>query len=164
MGLPICSAPESICRVGTVVAAGYRCFQNQCAPCPIGTYGTNGISCVNCPPATWSPSSGSTFCNTTFTSTVAGLQSFQIPQSVTKVNVKLWGAGGGGHSRIAGRDLKPSSGGGGGYASCNLTVTPSSIIYFIVGGGGGSLVYLSGAGGVYKFRRKTVSFSNRRCW
>lgn len=155
MGLPICSAPESICRVGTVVAAGYKCFQNQCSPCPIGTYGTNGISCVNCPPATWSPNSGSTFCNTTFTSTVAGLQSFQIPQSVTKVNVKLWGAGGGGHSG-SGIVIRPSSGGGGGYASCNLTVTANSIIYFIVGGGGGSLVDSSGAGGAYKFRRSAL--------
>jgi hypothetical protein len=151
MSIPICSAPESICRVGTTVARGYQCIQSQCSPCPIGSYGTNGISCVDCPRATWSLEVGSTFCNTTFTSTVAGLHSFYIPPFVTKVNVKLWGGGGGGHSFVN-NDLVPSSGGGGGYASCNLTVTEYSTIYYIVGGGGGSLISGSGAGGVHKFR------------
>lgn len=139
MGLPICSAPESICRIGTTVARGFQCIQNSCLPCPIGSYGTNGKSCVGCPRATWSPNNGSTFCNTTFTSIVPGIHSFYIPQFVSKVNVKLWGAGGGGDSSgivTADPDLAPSSGGGGGFVSCNVTVTQGGLIYYLVGGGG----------------------------
>ena len=149
MGLPICSSPDFICRVGSTVAGGYQCIQSQCLPCPIGTYGTNGKSCVSCPRATWSPNNGSTLCNTTFTSVVVGQHSFYIPPFVTKVNVKLWGAGGGGHSGSL--TLRPSSGGGGGYASCNLTVTENSIIYYMVGGGGGGFSGLS-LGGAYNVR------------
>ena len=154
MGLPICSSPDFICRVGSTVAGGFQCIQSQCFPCPVGKYGTNGKSCVSCPRATWSPNNGSTFCNTTFTSVVAGLHSFYIPPFVTKVNVKLWGAGGGGHSSTN-KALVPSSGGGGGYASCNLTVTEDSTIYYQVGGAGGGLSG-SGLGGAYKFRCYTL--------
>lgn len=137
MALPLCAGVDSICRFGSTLAAGYRCVQRICEPCPVGTYGSNGRSCVNCPLATWSTSIRSTFCNTTFEYSKPGAQKFYVPTGVSLISVRLWGGGGGGDS--ASRDLPgfyPNSGGGGGFVSCNMTVSSETYLYLIVAGGG----------------------------
>jgi hypothetical protein len=71
-------------------------------------------------------------------------QAFVVPEGVTSLNVKLWGAGGGG-----GNYSLTNQGGSGGYASGTLTVTPGQELLIIVGGGGGRglLGLVGGAGG-----------------
>src|SRR5262249_3353793 len=54
-------------------------------------------------------------------------QTFVVPDNVTSIFVKLWGAGGSGGS---------GTGGGGGFTSGNLAVTPGETLILIVGGGG----------------------------
>ena len=137
MALPICPGVDSVCRFGSTLAVGYRCVERICEPCPLGSYGSNGRSCVKCPLATWSTSVASTFCNTTFEYSKPGSQKFYIPAGVTRINVKLWGGGGGGGDSLS-KDVtfKPNAGGGGGFVSCNLTVSSETYVYFIVAGGG----------------------------
>lgn len=67
----------------------------------------------------------------TFSYTGSG-QTFTIPEGVTSVDVKVWGAGGGGS------DYSNSyQGGSGGFASGTLSVAPGENLVVIVGGGGG---------------------------
>lgn len=62
-------------------------------------------------------------------------QTFVVPDNVSSIFVKLWGAGGGG--RFGGQ------GGGCGFTSGSLAVTPGETLILIVGGGGS----ISGGGG-----------------
>lgn len=55
-------------------------------------------------------------------------QSFTVPSGVTSLNVKIWGAGGGGSY---------GSGGSGAFISGTLTVTPGQTLIIAVGKGGG---------------------------
>ena len=60
-----------------------------------------------------------------------------IPYGVTKINVKLWG-GGGGSDHSLDLEYPSQAGGGGGYSSCTLDVPMNQEIYVIIAGGGGS--------------------------
>jgi hypothetical protein len=55
--------------------------------------------------------------------------SYTVPAGVTKIRVKMWGAGGGG-----GQSGGP--GGGGAFVEGDLCVTPGEVLTLIVGGGG----------------------------
>ena len=134
----MCSAIDGICRyTSSIVAVGYQCItpSNLCSKCPTGTYGDNGMSCASCPIGTWSQFSGSVFCSRSFTYSKEGGETLYIPREVKKVEVKLFGGGGGGFVGGSAK-WKPGFGGGGGYASCNITVKGDSLMYLIVAGGG----------------------------
>ena len=107
----------------------------------IGTYGTDGKTCSACPYGTWSPNLGQSICSDIFSYSNSGLHKTYIPFGVTKINVKLWGGGGGsdrsdGSDRFSTTSYISRSGGGGGFTSCNITVSSNSSIYIIVAGGG----------------------------
>lgn len=104
-------------------------------------------------------------------------QSWQVPTSITTVQLETWGAEGG--AGLA--NSLPVSGGYGGYAKGNLTVTPGETLYIYVGGkgadssstggfngggtGGGSSgsTYLgSGGGGCSDVRKGGQALSNRQ--
>lgn len=75
----------------------------------------------------------------TFTYSSAGLQTFTVPACVTSLNVKIWGAGGGGGGfDIPFLNLVGGNGGSGAYMSGTLTVTAGSTLYIVVGQGGGT--------------------------
>jgi len=57
---------------------------------------------------------------------------FTVPSSVTAVDLRVWGAGGG----KGNPDLACASGGGGGYAEGTLAVTASQVLHTAVGRGG----------------------------
>jgi len=59
-------------------------------------------------------------------------QTFTVPDGVTSLSVKIWGAGGGG----APPGGASNTGGAGGYTSGTLTVTPGEVLTLIVGQGG----------------------------
>ena len=60
---------------------------------------------------------------------------WQVPDNVYKLNIKMWGAGGGGGSfRSVG--YAGAFGGAGGYSEGTIPVTPRSYLYLAVGGGG----------------------------
>ena len=61
-------------------------------------------------------------------------QTFTVPTGVSRVAVKLWGAGGG--AGIFGRGESHSSGGGGGYTAGFLPVTVGETLTVMVGEGG----------------------------
>lgn len=66
-------------------------------PCPIGTYGTGGVSCHPCPLTTWTTTLAQTACDMKFSfsyATESTIQHLYIPYGVSMINVKLWGAGG----------------------------------------------------------------------
>jgi len=69
-------------------------------------------------------------------------QTWSVPAGVNSINVKLWGAGGGGDWYDASH---LNSGGSGGYVAGTLAVTPLSTINIIVGQGG----YWTGTGSTY---------------
>lgn len=69
-----------------------------------------------------------------------GQFSWTAPAGVTKIMVKMWGAGGGGGIT--------NGGGGGGYIQFYRTVTPSQVIQFTVGQGGAGI---PSAGGIPGF-------------
>jgi hypothetical protein len=60
-----------------------------------------------------------------------GDQTYTVPAGVTKVQVRLWGAGGGG-----GNENNSSVGGGGAYVIGYLDVTPGEVLTVMVGQGG----------------------------
>ena len=77
-------------------------------------------------------------------------QRFTVPEGVTSISVKAWGAGGGGYNYAS----NANKGGGGGYSNAELTVTPGENLTIVVGSGGsvcpsatnpGAIVY--GGGG-----------------
>ena len=61
-------------------------------------------------------------------------QTYTVPAGVKSVNVKLWGAGGGGTATSG----CSTYGGAGGYAGGTISVTAGDVLTIIVGGGGGA--------------------------
>jgi len=55
-------------------------------------------------------------------------QTFEVPECVNTIKVKVWGAGGGG--------FNTDKGGGGGYSTADISVIPGEILTVIVGSGG----------------------------
>lgn len=79
------------------VAHGHFNLASFGYPCPIGTYGTGGVSCHPCPLTTWTTTLAQTACVTKFSfsyATESTIQHLYIPDGVSMINVKLWGAGG----------------------------------------------------------------------
>ncbi|MFA5868063.1 MAG: DUF2341 domain-containing protein [Actinomycetota bacterium] len=78
-------------------------------------------------------------------------QTYTVPAGVYSINVKEWGAGGGGGN--AGGWNYGFAGGGGGYTTGDIAVTPGQVLTVMVGGGGvngtiaHSLTYSYGGGG-----------------
>jgi len=84
--------------------------------------------------------------------------SFTVPNSITALNAKVWGAGGGGGSPA---DWGfGSDGGSGGFASGTITVTPGQVLNIVVGSGGvnNSTSRVFGGGGA---QSPNSSFTNR---
>lgn len=77
--------------------------------------------------------------------TYTGSGSFEVPNGVTSITVKAWGAGGGGGA--GGTSGVGGSGGGGGFAQATLSVTGGETLDIIVGTGGGEGTYPSTSGG-----------------
>jgi len=78
----------------------------------------------------------------------AGTSVFNVPDGVTSVTVKAWGAGAGGAS--GGTQSVGGAGGGGGYVQGTITVTPGEQLNIHVGGKGEKGTFpgdLSGGGG-----------------
>ncbi|HYV91679.1 MAG TPA: fibronectin type III domain-containing protein, partial [Chitinophagales bacterium] len=73
-------------------------------------------------------------------------QYFTVPDGVTQLTVKLWGAGGAGGNY----DPCPAYGGGGGYVTGTIIVTPGETLTIVVGGkgetGSGAGAYGGGGG------------------
>ena len=141
MAPPISCSPAggNVCLTTSVdtgqqlVAGGYFCKSSECVPCPSGTYGTDGRTCVSCPFAT-SSVSGSKVCTTQLRHTTVGFFQTYIPFGISKVSIRLWGAGGGGCNGVNNR-TPPQAGGGGGFSTCTLSVQENSRIFVLVGGG-----------------------------
>lgn len=104
----------------------------------------DGITCRQCPFATSSPP-GAKKCSAVVRLAKPGLFLTYIPHGISKINVRLWGGGGGGDANyqlanISFANMKspidPAAGGGGGFSSCNISVQQNSYIYVLVGGGG----------------------------
>jgi hypothetical protein len=92
-------------------------------------------------------------------------QAFMVPDGVTSIWVKLWGAGGGSWNAQQG-----GAGGGGGFALAQLAVTPNEVLTVIVGvrgedgfsqtdiyGGGGHGGFFAGNGGGRSAIRRGVT-------
>ncbi|MBN2042783.1 MAG: hypothetical protein JW754_03175, partial [Candidatus Aenigmarchaeota archaeon] len=82
--------------------------------------------------------------------TTSGSDSFSVPEGVTDILVKMWGAGGGsGGSDNDQSGPTSGDGGGGGFVTGNVSVTPGETLNLTVGagGGGGSGAQESGEGG-----------------
>ena len=125
---------------------GYHCVDRRCVQCPVGSYGPDGKNCFPCPFATWS-ATGQTTCHSKFIYSKAGPYIAYIPFGVDKINIKLWGAGGGGDESMDSRTFVAHAGGGGGYTSCNVSVPMSQKVYLTVGGGGGGNSTMKNLGG-----------------
>lgn len=69
--------------------------------------------------------------------------SFVVPQGVTSLSVKMWGAGGGN-----GAWPSNSTAGAGGYAAGTVSVTPGETLLYIIGGGGQGTTGSGGDGGL----------------
>ena len=137
------SSGSATCHDQTnAIAAGYYCESNHCHKCMLGTYGTDGKVCKECPPATWTQSNGSTdstACASFFTYQTPGSHELYIPIGVRFIDVQLWGGGGGGDSSMGGGvNYISRSGGSGGYAACSVKVLENTTISLIVAGGGGA--------------------------
>ena len=89
---------------------------------------------------TCTPQAGFTAC--TQYSYSGGDQTFTVPAGITSLNIKAWGAGGGGSVLNA----YGNGSAGGGYATGNLAVTAGNSLLVVVGGGG-SAAAVSAAGG-----------------
>jgi hypothetical protein len=72
-------------------------------------------------------------------------QKFTVPEGVTKIFVKAWGAGGAGGTK--GGWSHGSNGGGGGFSRGVLTVTPGEVLTIVVGSGGTVHQTAAGYGG-----------------
>lgn len=141
--LPMCAQKTADNKI--VPAPGYHYVDGKCVRCPIGTFGTDGASCDQCPFATWAPNTGQSSCSASFTYSTVGQQLSYMPFGVNKINVTMWGGGGGGD-----KSADPTSsraGGGGGYLSCIVTVPMSQNVYVIVAGGGGANSAIQNTGG-----------------
>ncbi len=73
------------------------------------------------------------------TYSVAGADTYTVPQGVTEITVKAWGAGGGGGGGetdgTTGEEYG-GDGGGGGFIVGTIPVTPGETLSVVVGGGG----------------------------
>jgi hypothetical protein len=71
--------------------------------------------------------------------TAIGSSSLTIPNGVSSINVRLWGAGGAGTS-LKNWGIVPVqsvyAGGSGAFVSCDMAVTGGTTIYLLVGQGG----------------------------
>lgn len=66
------------------------------------------------------------------------VQTFTVPENVTTIVVKMWGAGGGGTPA-------PIDGGAGGFATGTIDVTPGETLrIYVAGGGRAGIIYLNG--------------------
>ena len=109
------------------------------------------------PTATVSGSLKKIFVTTEISYELAGVeQTFVVPDGITSLNVKMWGAGGGAGGRNVGTTACNTyeggyGGGAGGFTSGTISVTPGETIKIIVGEGGYGTtckpVGLGGAGG-----------------
>ncbi len=77
-------------------------------------------------------------------------QAYIVPEGVTSVRVKMWGAGGGGGNKGSWHFGFP--GGGGGFTEADIAVTPGQLLVVVVGQGGnsglvGNQAYNYGGGG-----------------
>ncbi len=83
----------------------------------------------------------------TVTFTTAGNDTFLVPDGISSITVKAWGAGGGGGG--AGRSSNGGAGGGSGFTQTTLSVTPGETLDVKIGGtgGGGGGSSNSGTGG-----------------
>ena len=81
-------------------------------------------------------------------------ETFVVPEGVTSLSVKAWGAGGGGGG------ISSGIGGGGGFVGGDIAVTPGETLNIYVGGGGGAASDDAGGGGGYTAlkRGSTVLF------
>jgi len=71
--------------------------------------------------------------------TAIGSSTLTIPNGVSSINVKLWGAGGAGTSAKNNNQGNVDSvyaGGSGAFVSCDIAVTGGTTIYLLVGQGG----------------------------
>ena len=93
--------------------------------------------------------SSSTSTNTAVFVYTGRKQSWVVPEGVTKITVKLWGAGGG--FGIGGKEDgtggKGGNGGGGGYAKGEIVCQPGDVFDIEVGGAGGFDGMTFGSGG-----------------
>lgn len=87
------------------------------------------------------------------------LQTYTVPNDITSISVKLWGAGGG--AATGDPSYNTGFGGGsGGYAECSIQVTPGETLDILVGGSGGyGLEGRNGRGG-YGGGAEGVSFGS----
>jgi hypothetical protein len=83
--------------------------------------------CANAPASINTVVNTATNGNISFNYTGAD-QEFIVPLCITNLNVKVWGAGGGGYSS--------DKGGGGGFSEADLSVTPGDTLKIMVGSGG----------------------------
>ena len=87
------------------------------------------------------------------------LQTYTVPNDITSISVKLWGAGGGAATRDPSYNTG-FGGGSGGYAECSIQVTPGETLDILVGGSGGyGLEGINGRGG-YGGGAEGVSFGS----
>ncbi len=77
---------------------------------------------------------GSGETNTLVYNATGSEQNFTVPAGVTSIDVKVWGAGGGGGWYSS--DTYSWSGGAGGFSNGTITVTPGETLKIIVGAGG----------------------------
>jgi|GEM_PF-1747221 len=95
----------------------------------------------------------------TLSYSTAGLSSLVVPEGVTSITAKLWGAGGGGGVGSGAGQVTGGSGGGAGYMTGTITVTPGETITVLVGSGGakGAATTDGGDGGGFSALRRGAS-------
>lgn len=144
-----------ICGGGAVIDECGECGGNNesCTDCA-GEINGNSIedNCGNCYDPADFPVDSTVF---DFTGAV---QSFEVPEGVTSINIRTWGAqGANSNSCVDGEDFQ-IDGGLGGYSEGDLLVSPGDLLYVYVGGqgsiggqggwnGGGSGGNFGGGGG-----------------
>lgn len=73
---------------------------------------------------------------TTVKFTTPGSTNFTVPDGVTSILARVWGAGGGGGYANGGTDRAPSGGSSGAYAERRFVVAPGDNVAIVVGAGG----------------------------
>lgn len=89
----------------------------------------------------------------------AGTDTYIVPNGVTSITVKVWGAGGGGGAGSGGGGIG-GNGGGGGFTQTDLAVTPGQVLNIEVGtaGAGAGSNRLGGNGGGYSAVKNGSTF------
>lgn len=139
LALPTASASPSGCSGGANVGAMYfdtgLGAMRVCNGTSWGSVGSGGGT---------SPGSNPSFGPVQTLFYTGTNQTFTVPAGVTSIDVKLWGAGGGGTAQLHSSGNPGGQGGGaGGFASGTISVIPGEVLTVIVGGGGAA----SGEGG-----------------